>query len=326
MTSRDRILLVAAVLVLAGQADPLALRNDGIQFPDGSLLTSAGGSYARVLIVAASGGHFTSIQAALDSISGASESSPHLVWVAPGSYSGQVMMEDWVDIRGAGRDITRIVNYIGGGTGCTEAAVFGADHAALRSLTAFSFGDGMECAAAMINSGASPTLNDVKLKVSGGVFNVALLNELGSQPRLNRVAIEACGYFDETCADGIGIWNLSNAWPRLTDSLVSTVAWERALAIFNQGGSLVTLRDTTVEVVSASENKADVRLEDDSEARIYHSALISDGVSVDDDGSAITCRVAHSEIEGSVLSECQCVGAHDAGFELLDTACQPAGP
>ncbi|MCP4203779.1 MAG: hypothetical protein GY769_17815 [bacterium] len=326
MTSRDRILLVIAVLVLAGQTDPLALRNDGIQFPDGSLLTSAGGSYARVLTVAASGGHFTSIQAALDSISGASDSSPYLVWVAPGSYSGQVMMEDWVDIQGAGRDITRIFNSIGGGTGCTEAAVFGADHAELRSLTAFSFGDGMECAAAMINSGASPTLTDVKLKVHGGVFNVALLNELGSQPRLNRVEIEACGYFDETCADGIGIWNLSSAWPRLTDSLVSTVAWERALGLFNQSGSLVTLRDTTIEVVSASDNKANVRLEDDSEARIYHSVLISDGVSIDHDTSDITCRVAHSEIGGSVSSSCRCVAVHDAGFELLDAACQPPSP
>ena len=66
--------------------------------------------YEGVVVVAKSGGDFTSIQAAVDSVTGATAEARYLVYVAPGEYQGRVEMKDNVDLAGAGRDNTRIVH------------------------------------------------------------------------------------------------------------------------------------------------------------------------------------------------------------------------
>lgn len=71
--------------------------------------------YEHVVVVAKSGGDFTSVQAAIDSISNASAGSPYLVWVAPGTYSETVKMIPHVHLQGAGQEATIISSSIGGG-------------------------------------------------------------------------------------------------------------------------------------------------------------------------------------------------------------------
>ena len=81
----------------------------GFRFPDGTLqTTAAGGEYFGVVVVAKNGGNFTSIQAAIDSITAASNTTPYLVWVAPGIYAERVVLKPWVSLRGAGREATLI--------------------------------------------------------------------------------------------------------------------------------------------------------------------------------------------------------------------------
>ena len=62
--------------------------------------------YARTLIVAASGGDFTSVQAAVNSITDASATNPYLIWIAPGVYAETVTLKPYVHLQGAGRDVT----------------------------------------------------------------------------------------------------------------------------------------------------------------------------------------------------------------------------
>lgn len=67
-----------------------------------------GSHYAQVVVVAKSGGDFTTIQAAIDSITDALSTKRYLVWVMPGNYAEQVTMKSWVDVRGASKHTTQI--------------------------------------------------------------------------------------------------------------------------------------------------------------------------------------------------------------------------
>ncbi len=112
------VVLVTGTALAAGRQPPanqlvtdtggLALRDDGIRFPDGSFMTRAAASSEQVLLVAKSGGDYESIQAALDSITDASASKPYLVRVAPGVYEERVVMKGSVHIEGSGEGITKI--------------------------------------------------------------------------------------------------------------------------------------------------------------------------------------------------------------------------
>jgi hypothetical protein len=93
------IAVCAMVLVLTPSAlvaqplDPsIVLPEGGIQFPDGSILTTADRSYDHVIVVAKEGGDFASISEAILSLSipavAPSEDNSYLVWVAPGVYEG----------------------------------------------------------------------------------------------------------------------------------------------------------------------------------------------------------------------------------------------
>ena len=183
---------------------------------DGTQFKVKGSGYANVVIVAQSGGDFASIQAALDNITGASDANRVLVWVAPGVYTETVRMKPYVDIEGAGEQLTRITNAVGE---CDTGVVVGANHAELRHVTVanvhpedmFDY-----CAIAIYNASASPRLSSVTAMgtgVMGGAVAYGVYND-SSSPVLSHVTVTGLrGYA------AYGIYN-NHSSPTLEDVMI----------------------------------------------------------------------------------------------------------
>lgn len=146
----------------------------------------------NLVLVAKSGGHFTSIQAALDSITDASQANPYLVLVGPGIYEEQVAMKAYVDIQGSGRNVTTIT---WAGANAENATVLGADNAELRQLTVQNTGAAQNRAWAIVNLGTSPRITDVNaFATTSGSLAQAVRNESGAAPELRDVLATAVSY------------------------------------------------------------------------------------------------------------------------------------
>jgi hypothetical protein len=81
-------------------------------------------TYARVVTVAASDGDFTSVAAALTSITDASSTNPYLVQVMPGVYleTALVQVQSFVHVRGSGPNATVIASSRSAGSPGSNAA------------------------------------------------------------------------------------------------------------------------------------------------------------------------------------------------------------
>ena len=95
-------------------SSPYALYAADADTVDGLHASELGSHYQNVVMVAKSGGDYTSVQAAIDSINDATTVNPYLVWVAPGVYSETVTMQPFIHIQGAGQKTTFITSVITG--------------------------------------------------------------------------------------------------------------------------------------------------------------------------------------------------------------------
>lgn len=230
---------------------------------------------SNVLLVAKSGGHFTSIQAALDSITSASQANPYLVLVGPGVYQEQVTMKPYVDIQGSGQGVTTI-SWAGGDLG--QQTLLGASNAELRHLTVQNTGGGADNPWAILNQGASPTITHVTVtsQTTGlgaeairnvdQVFAAApelthvvaqamsesaiAINNLGGSPLLYRVEAYANG------ENSIGISNTSSATPTLRHVIATANAGTGSGQAkgFAIAGGFAVLSDVEVSASGANTN------------------------------------------------------------------------
>jgi len=199
---------------------------DGLELV-GAQFKGKGTPYQNVVIVAKSGGDFTSIQAALDSITDAGTTNRYLIYIAPGVYTERVTMKQYVDIEGAGELTTKIT--FTGSTFWNTGTVVGASNAELRFLTVENTGGSAFFAIAIYNSGAAPRLTHVSASATGGTFEFGngVFNSSSSSPTMTNVTASASGGTSEN----YGVWNLSSS-PTMTNVSASATG---GTGTFNSG-------------------------------------------------------------------------------------------
>lgn len=195
-------------------------------------------SPARVIWVATSGGDFTSLSAALASITDASSSMPYLVRVAPGRYaeSGPVALVDHVDVEGSGDGVTVITCPCGGATAGSSSATLtaAAVSSEVRRLTVINTGSGADpvavSTAIFVGAGSDVSLFEVAAEARGSTDTAAAVQVDGAAPELTGVRATATG-----AASSLGLLLTGTASPRvraawLTGSTASV--WNDASTIF----------------------------------------------------------------------------------------------
>ncbi len=108
---------------------------NGIYFPDGTFQTTAPLKLQNIVYVAKSGGDYTTIQAAVDSITDASATNPYLVYVAPGIYEEEVTLKEHVHLQGSGQDVSIIASEVSNSSTVTSAPLKAASNTSIRDLT-----------------------------------------------------------------------------------------------------------------------------------------------------------------------------------------------
>jgi hypothetical protein len=190
--------------------------------------------YQNVVVVTKSGGDYTSVQMAIDSITDATVDNAYLVWVAPGVYSETVTMKPHVHLQGAGQEATVISSTASsaGDWPPARATLVLASDASLRDLTVTNSGAGTSNAALLATAGTTHTLvADVTARALGsGVNNLAIfLSGSGTGITLRQVTALA----ENGSGLNSGLTNFSGAAAVLYSGNYTGHGGTDAWAIFN---------------------------------------------------------------------------------------------
>lgn len=201
---------------------------------DGLHASELGTHYQNVVVVAKSGGDYTSIQAAIDSITDAESYNPYLVWAAPGVYDEQVTMKPNVHLQGAGQEATIITsNTSNGSWPPTQATVLLASDTSLRDLSIRNYADGNYNAALLATTGMTGTsISNLKAHAQGpGIHNYAIyLSGIDTSIILKEVtALAEGGDFN------IGFCNQDGAAATLHGGSFTGRNGDTAIGIYNDG-------------------------------------------------------------------------------------------
>ena len=135
---------------------------------DGMHASQLGVDYHNMVVVAKSGGDYTSVQAAIDSITDAAADNPYLIWVAPGVYEEQVAIKPYIRLQGAGQEATVISSASSSVWPPTQATLVLASDTSLRDLTVVNSGADDTQVALLATAGDSRFESSVQFLQVGG--------------------------------------------------------------------------------------------------------------------------------------------------------------
>lgn len=268
--------------------------------------------YAGVIVVAKSGGDYTSIQAAIDSISGAAEDDPYLVWIGPGVYSEQVTMVPYVHLQGAGQGATVITSTAGdpsGTDGPQNATLLLASNTSLRDLTVVNTGSEYHSQALAAREGTSPALvadvTTLALGTNASYSYAIRLDGSDIQATLQDVtALSEDGYV------GYGLFSSYGAMTTVEGGTYTARGDAFAHGIENLGGTLV-VQGATMLGEGATDSNSGFRHRFEGQTTLRDCSFAAhgtDAIGLFMDGESGTVDVSHSVLQGDVYSVSRVLG------------------
>jgi hypothetical protein len=251
---------------------------------NGTSFEAKGSPLANTVIVARSGGDFSSVQAAIDSIAGAGPANPYTVFVATGVYTEQVTLKPYVHLRGAGQGAT-VIRWGGGTThpqdDGSSATVRTASNSSLADLTVESGGNGLNVG--IYNRDAAPLIRDV---------TVAIVGVSGGQ--------------------NFGIYNY-NAAVQISDATITITTGYFSFGVYSYAASNVKLIDT---MISVSQSNLDTGILSAASTTLVRGSTVQGDASVDR-SSGIT-QIAHSQMIGTLTTGIVCIGNYNINLAPIN--------
>ncbi len=292
MTRSNRIFACLAVAIISPAAMAADIRVDGqfisnatsgpplqvnsselvpglnAQLLDGKSAAAFQHSLQQTVVVSPTGDSSTdgaTLANTVNGISGATQASPVLVWIEPGTYTlnQAISVPPNVYVRGSGQGATRIIRA-GDGSPTPFAVVNLGDSTAISHLTLLGFGGG----------------SDV-------VWGVRF-NDIG-QARIHRVTVavqnaNAFNYGIEAGYDGSGSSTLF-----VSEATISATGGDRAEAIRAPFDAALDIRASTSTATGAATVNTGVSARG-ADSRLTDSEITSDGTGVESDGGNLIVR------------------------------------
>jgi hypothetical protein len=288
---------------------------------DGNHASAFQQRYANVVVVAKSGGDYTTITAALNSITDASDANRYLVKVMPGVYTERVTMKQYVDIEGAG-ELTTKITYTGSGLSNTGTVVGAnnaeANNAEVRFLTVENTG-GNTYAVAIYNSSASPRLTHLTATASGGgTYNYGVFNN-SSSPTMADVTATASGGGTYT----VGVYNNSSS-PTMTNVTATASGGTNSIGVFNYNSS-PTIQNSIIRASGGTNNYGLYNNSDSGShtVQVNHSQITGSTNTILNSGG-VTTRVGASLLDGGAVIGAGtkiCAGVYDENYTFYASTC-----
>ncbi len=274
-----------------------------------------------MVIVAKSGGSYTTITEAMNSIN-PSSTSRYLVWVAPGLYEEQVTVKPYVHLKGAGLSTTQIRSTANGSHNNASAATLTlpAD-SQLSDLAVENAATVQDGVAIYVSAGNSNTLiNNVKARATGiggdrhdGIyFN-------GGTAYLEHVYAEASG-------GSIGNWAIFNsaASPMIDSATLIASGNSSANALRLNGGNPIVQNSTLRADQAATAYAVEGTGAGNHTVRFDHVALFGEDFGIRLSSGNYTVYVGASLVEGgsnAFSGLIRCVSSYKADYTAINATC-----
>ncbi len=236
----------------------------------GSQFSGKGTPYARVVVVAKSGGDYTSVQSAINSITDEADDKRYLVWVAPGTYTERVTTAAYIDVAGSGESTTTIQSTAGASASAGAVVTVGGT-GTIRDLTISNRDAGGTHAVGLyaLNKDAF-TVRDVTIDVHEGTTQSDGIYLDASGGTYKHVTVTT-GNEAEALAHGINLENGADA--ELIDSDV-TAEGLSCYGTRQNGSTSLTLTRSDV-LCTGSTSATGVGLVDGSGARLVDTSVMA---------------------------------------------------